>query len=245
MAHLAWRQKPACDSWNKAKKNQSKYWKTHKLNVEVHVWNSFCCCCHCASSIDVYDGSDSDPPRPTHAAAALGFFTMIKHGGLQDGRIANTDTMPIYSSNCCLTQIWLRILFLCTYSMECCAHLRHCYKDNIIWWYMMHCLWWIYIHEYTCVYIHMYAYTIYIYIHYIRTYRTDMVLFCQPYHSPQFYLQKKILVQSLVPRFNVCRKAWAQVVEVACHRHKMIQNTSKSSNKDQCFLLFFVSFSVN
>lgn len=170
MAHLAWRQKPACDSWNKAKKNQSKFWKTHKLNVEVHVWNSFCCCCHCASSIDVYDGSDSDPPRPMHAAAALGFFTMIKHGGLQDGRIANTDTMPIYSSNCCLTQIWLRILFLCTYSMECCAHLRHCYKDNIIWWYMMHCLWWIYIHEYTCVYIHMYAYTIYIYIHTLYTY---------------------------------------------------------------------------
>ena len=77
--------------------------------------------------------------------------------------------MPIYSSNCCLTQIWLRILFLCTYSMECCAHLRHCYKDNIIWWYMMHCLWCIYIHEYTCVYIHMYAYTKYVYI-YIYTY---------------------------------------------------------------------------
>ena len=41
------------------------------------------------------ENSETDPPRPMHAAAALGFFTMVKHGGLQDGcqrgygRIAN------------------------------------------------------------------------------------------------------------------------------------------------------------
>ena len=182
--------------------------------------------------------------RPSKTNACSGCTWFLHHGKTR--RPAGwTDTLKQTLIQCrFIPQIvaWLRFdskSYKCTYSMECCAHLRHCYKDNIIWWYMMHCLWWIYIHEYTCVYIHMYAYTIYIYIHYIRTYRTDMVLFYQPYHSPQFYLQKKILVQSLVPRFNVCRKAWAQVVEVACHRHKMIQNTSKSSNKDQCFWCFF------
>ena len=112
--------------------------------------------------------------------------------------------------------------------------------DIAIMWYnlmihdalsVMHIHTWIYmctyIHTHVCIYnIYIYTYTC------MHTYRTDMVLFYQQYHSPQFYLQTKktgpepgATVQCLQKGLSSSR--WSGMPQA--------QNDTKSSNKDQCF----------